>query len=226
MLYLNGLFLVSITANSWLYCCDSLTHCNWNHQNTITPVMLFTTDCQPTSGKQRRQINMWIPVWSYRLESTTFVHTHTHTHILADKWLSDTHTHTRLMAHCTELRRRADTRKVKPIWILLKQESEWQWHRLSHMHVCTSLQTDNHASTTQRSQAGCPSCRPTNSVKAVKAWWMSFKCISMRLWSVMHIISVWHTCSMSRQLIDAIWFWKWTLISASATMQPSLESQC
>jgi len=23
----------------------------------------------------------------------------------------------------------------------------WQWHQLGHMHVCTSLQTDNHAST-------------------------------------------------------------------------------
>jgi len=39
------------------------------------------------------------------------------------------------------------------------------------MQVCTSLQTDNHASTSQLSflQAGCPSCRPTNSVKALKA---------------------------------------------------------
>jgi len=39
------------------------------------------------------------------------------------------------------------------------------------MQVCTSLQTDNHASTSPLSflQAGCPSCRPTNSVKALKA---------------------------------------------------------
>jgi len=36
------------------------------------------------------------------------------------------------------------------------------------MQVCTSLQTDNHANTPPLSflQAGCPSCRPTNSVKA------------------------------------------------------------
>jgi len=26
------------------------------------------------------------------------------------------------------------------------RDSEWQWHQLSHMQVCTSLQTDNHAS--------------------------------------------------------------------------------
>jgi len=39
------------------------------------------------------------------------------------------------------------------------------------VQVCTSLQTDNHASTSPLSflQAGCPSCRPTNSVKALKA---------------------------------------------------------
>ena len=51
------------------------------------------------------------------------------------------------------------------------RDSEWQWHQLGHMQVCTSLQTDNHASTLPLSflQAGCPSCRPTNSVKALKA---------------------------------------------------------
>jgi len=26
-------------------------------------------------------------------------------------------------------------------------DSEWQWHQLGHMQVCTLLQTDNHAST-------------------------------------------------------------------------------
>jgi len=27
------------------------------------------------------------------------------------------------------------------------RDSEWQWHQLGHMEVCTSLQTDNHANT-------------------------------------------------------------------------------
>jgi len=27
------------------------------------------------------------------------------------------------------------------------RDSEWQWHQLGHVQVCTSLQTDNHAST-------------------------------------------------------------------------------
>jgi len=52
------------------------------------------------------------------------------------------------------------------------RDSEWQWHQLGHMQVCTSLQTDNHNSTPPLKvflQAACPSCRPTNSVNALKA---------------------------------------------------------
>jgi len=48
----------------------------------------------------------------------------------------------------------------------------WQWHQLDHMQIiCTSLQTDKHTSTSPLSflQAGCPSCCPTNSIKALKA---------------------------------------------------------
>jgi len=49
--------------------------------------------------------------------------------------------------------------------------------------VCKSLQTDNHTSTPPLSflQVGCPSCRPTNSVKALMVvaqlltqhWWIN-----------------------------------------------------
>ena len=51
------------------------------------------------------------------------------------------------------------------------RDGEWQWHQLGHVQVCTLVQTDNHASPPPLSflQAGCPSCRPTNSVKALKA---------------------------------------------------------
>jgi len=51
------------------------------------------------------------------------------------------------------------------------RESEWQWHQPGRMQVCTSLQTDNHASTPPLKfflQGRCPSCHPTNSVKALK----------------------------------------------------------
>ena len=55
------------------------------------------------------------------------------------------------------------------------RDSEWQWHQLGNIQVCTSLQTDNHASTSPLSflQAGCPSCRPTNSVKELKALYLT-----------------------------------------------------
>ena len=51
------------------------------------------------------------------------------------------------------------------------RDSEWQWHQLGHMQACTSLQTNKpfQHPTTLFLQAGCPSCRPTNSVKALKA---------------------------------------------------------
>jgi len=62
---------------------------------------------------------------------------HTHTH---------THTHTRLTALCPWLPGWAGTRKVKPIWILLEQETvSGSGISLGHMQICTSPQTDNHA---------------------------------------------------------------------------------
>jgi len=43
----------------------------------------------------------------------------------------------------------AGTRKVKPIWILMKQEmTGWQWHQTDHMQIIwILLQIDNRAST-------------------------------------------------------------------------------
>ena len=70
------------------------------------------------------------------------------------------------------LPRWAGTRKVKPIWILLKQEtvsgSGINWA------ICKSAPRSRQITTPAPPplsflQAGCPSCRPTNSVKALKA---------------------------------------------------------
>jgi len=81
-----------------------------------------------------------------------------------------TNTHTRLMALCSGLPGWAGTRKVKPIWILLKQEtvsgSGISWAICKHL--APDRQPRQHP-TTQFLQAGCPSCHPTNSVKALKA---------------------------------------------------------
>ena len=116
----------------------------------------------------------------------------------------DVHTHTRLTALCPGLPGWAGTRKIKPIWIL--QDNEWQWNPLGHMHICTSLQTDNHASTPPLSflQAGCPSCRPTNSVKALKAkMYLVVNCFTRggkscllgdrwRFWQLMILCYLWY----------------------------------
>jgi len=61
--------------------------------------------------------------------------------------------------------------KGKPFWTLLKQEMMgWHWHQLDHMQIiCTTFQTDNHASTSSLNFMGwCSSWRPINSVKALK----------------------------------------------------------
>ena len=45
-------------------------------------------------------------------------------------------------------------------------DSEWQWHQLGHMQVCTSLQTHNHASTPPLSfyrPDALPAAQPTAS---------------------------------------------------------------
>jgi len=112
--------------------------------------------------------------------STFRVRTHTHTHT---RMRTRTHTHAR-----TRTRTRTHTHTFNSPFSGTTQvsryqkgetnldftearDSEWQWHQLGHMQVCASLQTDNHASTPPLSfiQAGCPSCRPTNSINALKA---------------------------------------------------------
>ena len=52
------------------------------------------------------------------------------------------------------------------------RDSEWQWHQLGHMQICTSYQTDIHASTPPLSfyrPDALPVAHLTNSVKALKA---------------------------------------------------------
>jgi len=81
-------------------------------------------------------------------------------------------THTRLTALFPGLPRWASTRKVKRILILLKQEtvsgSGISWA------ICKSTSRSRQITTLAPHQsaflrAGCPSCRPTNSIKALKA---------------------------------------------------------
>jgi len=64
----------------------------------------------------------------------TNTHTHTHTHPLNGP-LSGTTWVSRYQKGKTNL----DFTKAR--------DSEWHWHQLGHMQVCTWLQADNHAST-------------------------------------------------------------------------------
>jgi len=86
--------------------------------------------------------------------------------------MTHTHTQTRLTALFPGLPGWAGTRKVKPIWTLLKQEtvsgSGIRWAE------CKSAPRSRQITTPapQHSvflQAGCPSCHPTNSIRALKA---------------------------------------------------------
>jgi len=82
-------------------------------------------------------------------------HTHTHTHPFNGPFPG--------------LPRSAGTRKVKPIWILLKQETlsgsgiSWATCKSAPHSRQTTMPAPHHSVFLQ---AGCPSCRPTNSVKA------------------------------------------------------------
>ena len=78
-------------------------------------------------------------------------------------------THTRLTALCPGLPRVSRYQKGKTNLDFTEARNS-EWHPLGHMQVCTSLQTDNHTSTPPLSflQTRCPSCCPTNSVKALE----------------------------------------------------------
>jgi len=89
-------------------------------------------------------------------ESHTHTHTHTHIHPFNGPLSGTTR-----VSQCQKGKISLDFTEAR--------DSDWQWRQLGHMQVCTSPQTDSHASTPPLCflQAGCPSCRPTNSVNAL-----------------------------------------------------------
>ena len=101
---------------------------------------------------------------------TAYTAGYRYTHTCKNSW---THTHTRpFNGPLSGTTRVSQYQKGKTnLDFTEARDSEWQWHRLGHMQIYTSLQMNNHASTPPLSflQAGCPSCHPTNSAKAMKA---------------------------------------------------------
>ena len=53
------------------------------------------------------------------------------------------------------------------------RNSEWQWHQLGNIQVCTSLQTDNHASTPPLQVFYRPDALPAAQPTASKHWRLS-----------------------------------------------------
>jgi len=80
--------------------------------------------------------------------------------VLGYSYSEHRHTHTQV----------SGIRKVKPVWILLMQETV-SGSDISRAICKSAPQTDNHTSTSPLSflQSGCPSCHPANSMKALKA---------------------------------------------------------
>jgi len=82
------------------------------------------------------------------------IHTHTHTHPFNGHFSGTTQV-SRYQRGKTNL----DFTEAR--------DSEWQWHQVEHMQVCTSLQTNNHASTSPLSffyrPDALPAAQPTAS---------------------------------------------------------------
>ena len=58
-----------------------------------------------------------------------------------------TYAHLRLLSRSTWVSRYQKGKTNLNFHFTEARDSEWQWHQLGHMQVCTLLQTDNHIST-------------------------------------------------------------------------------
>ena len=132
-------------------------HCTTNYERTT--LLIHSSITRPTVHillDCKRELYTKLVARSLYVHITSTVCSHIHTY--------------RLTALCPGLPGSAGTRKVKPIWILLKQEtvsgSGISWA------ICKSAPHSRRITTPAPHcsvflQAGCPSCRPTNSVKAL-----------------------------------------------------------
>ena len=87
-------------------------------------------------------------------------HTHTHTHTRA---FNGSFSRTTRVGRYQKCKTNLDFTEAR--------DSEWRWHQLGICKSAPRSRQNNHTSTSPLSflQAGCPSCRPTNSVEALKA---------------------------------------------------------
>jgi len=93
--------------------------------------------CQSTEGKSQEQDRQKLDSSALELQDSRSVspdHAHTHTHPFNGPFSGTTR-----VSQYQKGKTKLDFTEAR--------DSEWQWHQLGHMQVCTSLQTDNHAST-------------------------------------------------------------------------------
>ena len=128
--------------------------------------------------------SVWLQIWLWSYDRWTHSSS-CHTVIFTRRHLSTTMSKCNSTTQCLNTHtfngnfffragqpRSAGTRKIKPMWIVLKQEtvsgSGISW---AICKPAPGSRQKNHASTPACSflQAGCPACRPTNSIKALKA---------------------------------------------------------
>ena len=107
------------------------------------------------------------------------------------------------------------------------RDSEWQWHQLGRMQVCTSLQTDNHASTPPLSflQVRYPSCRPTNSIRALNDITQLKQQISKR-WYLLSSTTPRSQCAVCLQPVTSTQSLCWRCWASSAFQCPTVSAGC
>ena len=75
------------------------------------------------------------------------------------------------------------------------RDSEWQWHQLGHMQVCTLLQTDNDASTPPLSffTGRMPFLPPNQQRQSIEGNTTQYNInIYQSVFSFLHIMTTWH----------------------------------
>ena len=119
--------------------------------------LIYSATTWTSPPQMRFRLRPGTEYWQY-INFFTYKLTHTHKHTPFNGPLSGT---TRVSQYQKD-KTNMDSTEAR--------HREWQWHQLGHKQVCILLQTGNHASSPALSflQARCPSCRPTNSVKALK----------------------------------------------------------
>jgi len=108
--------------------------------------------------------------------------------IYGDGWMygtnTHTHTHTSLTTLCPGLPGCRYQNGKTNLDFTEATDSEWQWHQLGHMQVCTSLQTDNHVSTPPLSffTGRVPFLSPNQQCQSTVPNLMSLGSPVMKLW--------------------------------------------